>query len=29
MFAREAQQHPMVAPGIAYYLLTAGARRVG
>jgi hypothetical protein len=24
MFAREAQQHPMVAPGIAYYLLTAG-----
>ena len=24
MFAQEAQQHPMVAPGIAYYLLTAG-----
>ena len=24
MFAREAQQHPMVAPGVAYYLLTAG-----
>ncbi len=24
MFAREAQQYPMVAPGIAYYLLTAG-----
>ncbi len=24
MFAREAQQHPMVAPGAAYYLLTAG-----
>jgi hypothetical protein len=24
MFAREAQQHTMVAPGIAYYLLTAG-----
>jgi hypothetical protein len=24
MFAKEAQQHPMVAPGIAYYLLTAG-----
>jgi hypothetical protein len=24
MFAREAQQHPMVAPGIVYYLLTAG-----
>jgi hypothetical protein len=24
MFAREAQQHAMVAPGIAYYLLTAG-----
>jgi hypothetical protein len=25
MFASEAQQHPMVAPGAAYYLLTAGA----
>ncbi|HEX3711581.1 MAG TPA: ABC transporter permease [Trebonia sp.] len=24
MFAREAQQYPMAAPGIAYYLLTAG-----
>jgi hypothetical protein len=24
MFASEAQQHPMVAPGVAYYLLTAG-----
>jgi hypothetical protein len=24
MFAREAQQYPMVAPGMAYYLLTAG-----
>ena len=24
MFANEAQQHPMVAPGAAYYLLTAG-----
>jgi hypothetical protein len=24
MFATEAQQHPMVAPGTAYYLLTAG-----
>ena len=24
MFATEAQQHPMVAPGGAYYLLTAG-----
>jgi FtsX-like permease family len=24
MFAAEAQQHPMVAPGAAYYLLTAG-----
>jgi hypothetical protein len=24
MFAQEAQQHPMVAPGAAYYLLTAG-----
>jgi len=24
MFASEAQQHPMVAPGMAYYLLTAG-----
>jgi hypothetical protein len=24
MFAQEAQQHTMVAPGIAYYLLTAG-----
>ena len=24
MFAREAQQHAMVAPGAAYYLLTAG-----
>jgi FtsX-like permease family len=24
MFAREAQQHAMVAPGITYYLLTAG-----
>jgi hypothetical protein len=24
MFAQEAQQHPMVAPGPAYYLLTAG-----
>ena len=24
LFAREAQQHTMVAPGIAYYLLTAG-----
>jgi hypothetical protein len=24
MFAQEAQQHAMVAPGIAYYLLTAG-----
>jgi FtsX-like permease family len=24
MFAEEAQQHAMVAPGIAYYLLTAG-----
>ena len=24
MFASEAQQHPMVAPGAAYYLLTAG-----
>jgi hypothetical protein len=24
MFAREAQQHAMVAPGIAYFLLTAG-----
>jgi hypothetical protein len=24
MFAREAQQHTMVAPGAAYYLLTAG-----
>ena len=23
-FASEAQQHPMVAPGVAYYLLTAG-----
>ena len=23
MFASEAQQHPMVAPGVAYYLLTA------
>jgi hypothetical protein len=25
MFASEAQQHPMVAPGAAYYLITAGA----
>ncbi|MGD0243119.1 MAG: FtsX-like permease family protein [Streptosporangiaceae bacterium] len=24
MFAKEAQQHPMVAPGAAYYFLTAG-----
>ncbi len=24
LFAREAQQYPMVAPGLAYYLLTAG-----
>jgi hypothetical protein len=24
MFAREAQQYPMTAPGMAYYLLTAG-----
>ncbi len=24
MFAKEAQQHPMAAPGMAYYLLTAG-----
>ncbi|MGH3181614.1 MAG: ABC transporter permease, partial [Streptosporangiaceae bacterium] len=24
MFASEAQQHPMVAPGAAYYLITAG-----
>jgi hypothetical protein len=24
MFAKEAQQYPMAAPGIAYYLLTAG-----
>jgi hypothetical protein len=24
MFASEAQQHPMVPPGAAYYLLTAG-----
>jgi hypothetical protein len=24
MFAAEAQDHPMVAPGAAYYLLTAG-----
>jgi hypothetical protein len=24
MFASEAQQHPMVAPGAPYYLLTAG-----
>jgi hypothetical protein len=24
LFAKEAQQHPMVAPGAAYYLLTAG-----
>jgi len=24
MYATEAQQHPMVAPGAAYYLLTAG-----
>ncbi|HET6193734.1 MAG TPA: FtsX-like permease family protein [Trebonia sp.] len=24
MFATEAQNHPMVAPGVAYYLLTAG-----
>jgi hypothetical protein len=24
MFAREAQQYPMAAPGMAYYLLTAG-----
>jgi hypothetical protein len=24
MFAKEVQQHPMAAPGIAYYLLTAG-----
>jgi hypothetical protein len=24
MFASVAQQHPMVAPGAAYYLLTAG-----
>ena len=24
MFASEAQQHPMVSPGAAYYLLTAG-----
>jgi hypothetical protein len=24
MFASEAQQHPIVAPGVAYYLLTAG-----
>jgi O-antigen/teichoic acid export membrane protein len=24
MFASEAQQHPMVAPGLAYYLMTAG-----
>jgi hypothetical protein len=24
MFATEAQQHPMVAPGAAYYLITAG-----
>ena len=24
MFAQEAQQHPMVAPGAVYYLLTAG-----
>lgn len=23
LFAREAQQHPMAAPGISYYLLTA------
>ena len=23
MFASEAQQHPMVAPGVAYFLLTA------
>jgi hypothetical protein len=24
LFASEAQQHPMVAPGIAYYIITAG-----
>jgi hypothetical protein len=24
MYATEAQNHPMVAPGLAYYLLTAG-----
>jgi hypothetical protein len=24
MYASEAQQHPMVAPGAAYYLITAG-----
>jgi hypothetical protein len=24
MFAKEAQQYPMVAPGLPYYLLTAG-----
>ena len=24
MYAAEAQQHPMVAPGAAYYLLVAG-----
>ena len=24
MFTSEAQQHPMVAPGAAYYLITAG-----
>jgi hypothetical protein len=24
MFASEGQQHPMVAPGATYYLLTAG-----
>jgi hypothetical protein len=24
LYAAEAQQHPMVAPGVAYYLLTAG-----
>ena len=29
MFASEAQQHPMVAPGAAYYLLTAGGIVVG
>src|SRR5205814_7650860 len=28
MFASEAQQHPMVAPGAAYYLLTAGGSGV-